>query len=289
MRKLKYLLILMLSISAFSSCLIDNETDVDLNDDGKNVVTLERIKTPLTGLANGTEYTFDVPIKIVGPTVYKLTSDISVTFTRNANSTAVDNVHYRIDNPTITLTKSNNYLGNLVVTMVTVGNTPPMDGTPEFDDYVAPVLLLDITASGDPMVVGSGKGAELTLNFTPPNPYAGDYIAHIIYRHPNAGTYPNNIYVEEDNNKTLAAVTGRKCETWFAIWDTDLCWITINADNTVNYVVDVTWPYDVKPGDPHDASKVTHFDPATRKIYLYYHYSGSTGYRIFDEVFTPQF
>jgi hypothetical protein len=291
MRKIKYLLILMLSISFFNSCLIDNETDVDLNDNGLNVVTFDRIKTPLTCLANGSEYTFQVPIKIVGPTVMNLKNDVSVTFTADAASTALPDVHYRIVSTTVTLTKANNYLGNLVITLITVGNTPPMEGTPEYDDYVAPVLYLDIVATGDSKVTGSGKTGEITLNFTPPNPYAGIYESELKYFHPTAGgTYPTDPYggirIAE---KELAAVTGRKCETWFAVWDTDLCWITVNADNSITFVVDTTWPYTVVLGDPNDASKVSHFDPVTRKIYLYYHYQGTGGPRIFWEVFTPQF
>jgi len=86
------------------------------------------------------------------------------------------------------------------------------------------------------------------------------------------------------------AITGRKCETGFAVWpDTDLCWITVKADNSIEFEVADTWPYTVLMGDPNDPSKVSHFDPATGKIYLYYYYAGTGGNRIFWETFTPLF
>lgn len=294
MKNIKYILIFILSLGIFNSCLIDDETDLDLNADGYNVATFDRPISNLTALANGDEYEFEVKVKIVGPTSMDLTSDISVAFAPTAESTADADVHYRIDNPTIILSNDNNYLGYLTVTVLTEGNTPPLEDAPEYQDYVTPMLYLDITTTGDAKVSGSGKTGQFTINFTPPNPYAGDYDAHLIYRHPAYGTYPDNIYVDEVNQKELVAVTGRKCETGFATWfTTDLCWITVNADNTVTFVVDDTWPYDVSLGDPYDASKVTYFDPETRIIYLYYSYAGgATGgdpYRIFYEVFTPLF
>ncbi|MCD4832411.1 MAG: hypothetical protein K8R31_01345 [Bacteroidales bacterium] len=289
MKKIKYILIFILSLGIFNSCLIDDTSDIDLNADGYNVATFDRPIDNLTALANGDEYEFEVKVKIVGPTILDLTNDINVTFIPTAASTAVADVHYRIDNPTIVLSDDNNYLGYLVVTVITAGNTPPMDGTPEYDDYVAPMLYLEITTTGDVKVEGSGKTGEFTVNFIPPNPYAGLYDAHLIYRHPSLGDYPDNIYVDEVTEKELLAVTGRKCETTFATWPTDICWITVNADNTITFVVDDTWPYDVILGDPFDATKVTRYDPETGIIYLYYHYYGDGGPRIFWEVFTPKF
>ena len=85
------------------------------------------------------------------------------------------------------------------------------------------------------------------------------------------------------------AVTGRKCETWFAVWDTDKCWITVNSDNSVDYEVWEDWGIPVKNGDPNNAANVSHFDPATGKIYLYYYYAGTGGNRIFWEILTPMF
>lgn len=288
MKTLKYILILILVLGTFHSCLVDDETNYDLNSTGLNLVTFERLSANLTMTATGEEKTFKIKVKLVGPTITDIKNDISVTVTAVDTSTATEGVHYRIENLPLVLSPGQNFLGELEIILMSEGNAAPMDGSPEFDDYVAPVLILNITATGDPKVTGSGKAGIFTLNFVPPNPYAGDYTSHVIYRHPSAGTYPDNIFSEDDFDKTLAPVTGRKCETLFGVWDTDYCWITINSDNSIKFEVADTWAYDVKIGDPLDATKVSHFDPATGIIYLYYSYSGAGGFRIFWETLTPK-
>lgn len=290
MKALKYTIIFLLSMNLFSSCLVSDETSFDDNDTGNNVVTTTRNSINLTAIANGDEYRMEIPINITGPTVTDLTDDVTVQISSLSTSTALANTHYKIENPTITLKKSNNYRDNIIVTLLTDGNAPPKENTPEYEAYSSPFINLQITASGVTNVVGTGKGIKVTINFIAPNPYAGLYNAHLIYRHPAYGTYPDNIYVDEVNEKVLAPITGRQCETWFGTWDTDICWITVNADNSITYVVDDTWEFAVALGDPFDSSKVSHFDPETGIIYLYYHYYGTDGRpRIFWEVFTPNF
>lgn len=292
MKRLYRTLLLILSLGIFSSCLIDNETDLDMNDKGSNLATFNKNAINLTALANGSEYQMDIQLKLVGPSVADLTGDITVTVARAASSTAIEGVHYKFASKTIVLKKADNYFANLGITLLTEGNTPPMDDTPEYLDYKAPILDLVIsTATGESTVVPSGKKTNIVLNYTPPNPYAGDYDVTIKYFHPTAGgSYPNDPYGGlRTDEKTLTAVTGRKCETGFSIWpDTDLCWITILSDNSVVFTVDDTWPYDVKSGDPNNANNISHYDPATGKIYLYYYYAGTGGNRIFWEVLTPK-
>jgi hypothetical protein len=291
MKTLKYILFLFLSVGLLNSCLVESETDYDLNDDGNNLATFTKNSINLTALANGNQYPMQIQMKMVGPTIMDMKGDITVTVAAASTSTAVENKHYRIPNKTITLKNSDNYFGNLDIVLLTAGNAPPMDDTPEYLLYKAPVLDLVVTnATGEAKAAASGKQAKIILNFTPPNPYAGDYDVELKYFHPTAGgSYPNEPYGGvRALEKTLLPVTGRKCETGFAVWgETDICWITILADNSIIFVVDDTWPYDVKMGDPNDPSKISHYDPATGKIYLYYYYAGSGGNRIFWEVFTP--
>ena len=297
MKKIKYILLFIIGIVLLNSCE-EVIKEVELIGDGDNLIVFELSKTNIGGLADGSEYINDVQIKLTGPSMTEIKDDIVVTLKASSTSTAIAGQHYRIENPTITLTASNNYLGIIDLVLMTEGNTPPMDGTPELDDYVAPVLNLEIeTATGNSKVVASGKPFVITLNYTPPNPYAGDYDVEMRYFHPTAGgSHPSQPDFDPDDpyggirnyEKTLAAVTGRKCETEFSVW-TDLCWITINADNSIAYVVDDTWTYDVSLGNPFDPSQVSHFDPATGVIYMYYYYTGTGGDRIFWEVFTPKF
>ncbi|MFN8207891.1 MAG: YCF48-related protein [Bacteroidales bacterium] len=113
------------------------------------------------------------------------------------------------------------------------------------------------------------------------------YKSNLSYFHPSGGSYPDVPYMVREANKTLRFIEEGRAETWFAIWNTTLCWITINPDNSIGFEVDDTWGYEVLPGDPNDPSKISYYDPETGKIYLYYYYVGGTGNRIFWEVFTP--
>jgi len=115
------------------------------------------------------------------------------------------------------------------------------------------------------------------------NFFAGDYIVRVVYRHPNFGAYPDNIYVDADYKKTLLALNANTCGTYMSTWTDYPMNITINTDNSLTVEwVDRT---DVFLGDPYDATKVSYYDPATGVIYLYYHYDGSGGYRVFWETF----
>jgi hypothetical protein len=168
MKTLKYILILFLALGTFHSCLVDEETRYDLNDDGINLAGFEVNRILVSGIADGTEYTFKMRVKVVGPTVTDLTSDITVTFAADAASTAVAGTHYRIDNPTITLTKANNYLNTLDVTMTTEGIVTPL--------AEAPVLILNVvSATGDAKVTNNGKQLEMTLNFACYSEFQGRY------------------------------------------------------------------------------------------------------------------
>jgi hypothetical protein len=120
------------------------------------------------------------------------------------------------------------------------------------------------------------------------NFFAGNYDAHIVYHHPSYGTYPNDVYVDEINSKSLTALDASTCKTDFGVWGTagETIYITVNPDYSISITVE-NWSYDVSLGDPNDPSKVSHYDPATGIIYLYYSYSGAGGFRIFWEEFVP--
>lgn len=292
MKKISYILILIFGGLLFHSC--EDDKDVYQIDQDQTIAVFDSYRFGLGGLADGSEYDKEILVKITGAGLEGLTGDVTLTFAADESSTAIEGTHYRIENKTITLTQKNYYMGIVDFVLVTEGNTPPLDDDPAFADYQAPVLNLKITnATGG--VTPTGKLAEITLNFTPPNPYAGLYECDINYFHPTAGgTYPDDPYAHDVFDKTLTAVTGRKCESLFGIesWASsyaDKCWITVNADNSITYTVADTWGYDVKLGDPNDATKVSYFDPDTGVIYLYYHYVGDGGARIFWEVLTPKF
>ena len=293
MKKIKYIILIILGVFTLNSCN-DSDVFVDQIKGGTNIIEFDTYKKNLVGLADGSEYDMVLNVKISGPNVGSQSGDITVNVAAAASSTAVAGQHYRIETPTITLSSSGNYLGVIEITLVSAGNAPPPEGTPEFEEYEAPILNLEMTSASGSNVVATGKVSVLTLGYTPPNPYVGEYIAHTIYRHPDVGTYPDNINVEDDYTKNLTAITGTIVESWFAVWDDTPMTFKINSDGSIsNFVVDlVAWgnPDEVITlGDPFDASKVSHFDPGTGKIFLYYNYCRSNGCRVFWEEYTPQF
>ncbi len=291
MKKLKYILFLIIGLSVLTSCF-DDEAIIDLNDDGLNVVTFNRIVDNMSGVAElgGTEYTFFKQVRLVGPTASEVTSDLTVTFTEGSGGTA-DNSMFMIVTPTITLTKANNYLGVVEMKLTTLGNEPPADTDPAFATYVAPILHVAITATGDATVTGSGKPGKFTLNFAPPNHYAGLYDCLVIYRHPAVGTYPDNVNTANHYDKSFVGITARKMQTnWFGVWDDVTSWITVNADNSIKYKVNEDdWADTVTLGDPFNSTLISGYDPVTGIIQLYYSYTRSNGSRIFWETMVPKF
>ena len=65
MKKLKYIIIFILSLGLFNSCLVDDTAEIDQNDAGYNVATFVRPVGNLTGIANGDEYTFELLVEVV--------------------------------------------------------------------------------------------------------------------------------------------------------------------------------------------------------------------------------
>jgi hypothetical protein len=165
---LKYILILILGIGMFNSCLIDDETTLDLNGEGPNLGGFELARTSLSAIADGEEYNFDLKVKVFGPTSMDITQNVTLTIAADPSSTAKAGTHYRIDNPTITLSPGQNLLGLFKITMLTEGIQTPL--------AKSPVLVLNVTqATGDPMVINSGKPISVTLNYACPSFLEGDY------------------------------------------------------------------------------------------------------------------
>lgn len=168
MKTLKYIFLLILVMGTFQSCLVENKTRYDLNDNGPNLAGFELNKTSVSGIADGSEYIFPMKVKIVGPTVTDLTSDVTLTVSVDPASTAIEGTHFRIDDPVVVLTKSNNFLGLLNITMITEGIVTPLDE--------APVLILNASsATGDAKVINNGKPIEITMNFACFSSFEGTY------------------------------------------------------------------------------------------------------------------
>ncbi|MBI9055840.1 MAG: hypothetical protein JEY96_18605 [Bacteroidales bacterium] len=168
MKKIKYIIVFILSLGLLNSCLIDNDTDIDKNDEGKNFVSFVQSTGSLAVIADGMEYTFKIKLALTGPSSMNITSDLEAVISVNETSTAIEGTHYRIDNPSVTLTKENNYLVELEVTMLTEGIATPLDASP--------VLVLNvISTTGDANVIANGKPITLSMNYACPSFLEGTY------------------------------------------------------------------------------------------------------------------
>jgi hypothetical protein len=169
MKTFKYILIFILGLVSANSCLVDDATKYDMNDDGPNLVGFEQPRQTLAAIADGEEYQFQIRMKVIGPTITDIKNDITVTVGADASSsTAIEGTHFRIDNPNVVISPSNNLLGLFSITMLTEGIITPLD--------VSPVLVLNATAaSGDPNVLNNGKPITLTLNYACPSFLEGTY------------------------------------------------------------------------------------------------------------------
>ena len=129
MKTFKYILTFLILV-AVNSCLVDDTTNYDQNDKGYNLAGFRDPSSSLSFVSDGSEYDFNIPVRIVGPTSMDLTSDIVVTFDVDPTSTAIKGTHVRLDQPTVTLKNADNYLGFLPVTILTEGIVAPLAKAP---------------------------------------------------------------------------------------------------------------------------------------------------------------
>jgi len=190
MKKITYILLLVIGVTFLNSCKED-ERDVDLIESSKNLAAFDDVNSSpsLTRVADGSEYTAQVYVKLTGPSTRDITSDITVTIgVDEEKSTAVEGTHFRLDNSTVTLAANNNHLAIYEFTMITAGIETPL---PE-----SPVVALKITeASGDGNVIGFGKVFPVTLNYACPSYLEGWYECTMV--RDGADTYTFDDYITE--------------------------------------------------------------------------------------------
>jgi hypothetical protein len=172
MRYLKYFSILIFSMLLLNSCFEESDKGIDLNDKGNNVAAFTNAKENLAAIADGNEYIFNVKVKVHGPTSMDLTGDVTMTIAAHESSSAIEGTHYRLDTPTVTLTKANNYLGTVAVTMITDGIDAPLASSP--------VLVIEAIATTGDGVVPAGKLVEATLNYACYSNLGGGYTVTVL-------------------------------------------------------------------------------------------------------------
>lgn len=157
----------MLTSLMFISCGEDESMTKKL-ENGVNVFTFLETTQGFSAIADGSEYTVDLKTKVTGPNMQNVSGAVTATMVVDAASTAIEGVHYRIDNPNVTLSSDGDYLGIANITMLTEGIATPL--------AESPVLVLSFAdASGSSAVVGGAKKLNLTLNYACPSSLEGSY------------------------------------------------------------------------------------------------------------------
>ena len=145
MRKIIKLITLFVGISlSILSCLLDDKTLTDGFNDNPNFSTFTKFTQNLSAVANGDTYTYPINLEVQGPTVFDMTGDVTATISVDESSTAVEGVHYTFDTNSVTLVKSNDYLGQIPIDIITEGLTAPMS--------VELILSISMTSSDTPTV-----------------------------------------------------------------------------------------------------------------------------------------
>lgn len=284
MKTFKYILILIISIGALNSCLVDQTTSYDLNDDGPNLAGFTDTRFMVSNIADGSEYDIPVKVKVKGPTSMNLTSDITLTIAPDVEAMnsategsasltpAIEGTHFRIDDPTIVLSASDNYLGIIHVTMLTEGIATPLPKNPL-------LMLKTVSATGDSNVLNNGKDVEITLNFACYSEMQGWY--HVTHTSETGSVFERDEeIVKVGTEQYLTASVG----TWGFSPFTDYGFIFDNACNVLsvpnqylaNYYSNDVWSH--KPGE---------YNPDTGVITIYYTIWFSAGNRTYTAVYVP--
>lgn len=174
--KLKFLIlaVLTLSLGSCSDVLDDDLTDFG---NGPNFVGFTGSSYSLGVVADGSTVSTGIPVVVDGPSVPNINGDITVTFTVNPSSTAVEGVNYTLASNTFTLSPDDgdSFRGILPISIITEGITPPL--------AVAPTLNLTITeiSGGENLVISDkAETVDVTIGYACPfniKDYEGTYMA----------------------------------------------------------------------------------------------------------------
>lgn len=284
MKTLKYILILFFSLGALNSCLVDDTTRYDLNDDGPNLAGFSDLRFLVSNIADGTEYDIPVKVKVIGPTSMNLTSDITLTIAPDVEAMAeatagsatmmpaVEGVHFSIDDPVITLTDADNYLGIIHVTMLTEGIVTPLPKTPL-------LILKTVSATGETNIINNGKNLEITMNYACYSEFEGTYtVTHTS----STGAVFSRVeeIVKVGTEQYLTASVG----TWGSgvfiaygfIFDNACNSLSVPDQYLANYYSNNVWSH--KLGD---------YNPDTGVITIYYSIAFAAGDRTYTAVYVP--
>jgi hypothetical protein len=284
MKTLRYIFLLVLVIGTTVSCF-DDEALYELNDDGPSMVGFKDGITAVGGVADGNEYSFVLPMKVLGPGLRDLKSAVTATIAVDESSTAIEGTHFRLDNTSITLDPNNNFLGNLGFTMLTEGIVAPL--------AVSPIVVFRVeSVTGDAGVIESGKTISVTLNYGCFSNLAGTYSLVVTRTNYDGAvtTYP----ALEDEITAVAGKAGEYHTSWVGHYFPGGAG-PLGAPAVEGFVfADVCNQLSVplqQLGDyySNEVSGIAtgNVDPETGIITLYYQITFAAGIRTYESVYTP--
>jgi len=150
-----FILLTIMSLTV-TSCLIEDENLTDTFNDGPNFSNFSVFTRNLSAVADGNDISASVVVELQGPTVNKISEDVTVSISVDPSSTAIEGVHFRLNATSVTLTKNNNFIGHIPFTIITEGIVPPLD--------VAPIIVFKIAeTSGVGNIISSSKTAKFSI------------------------------------------------------------------------------------------------------------------------------
>lgn len=154
MKNFKHLFIFILAGLIVPSC-IDDSAPEDAFGQGANLVSFNSGTANASIIASGRDVTYNVPMIVKGPSARRISGPVTATIAVDPSSTAVEGVHYRLDDATIELSPDNDLLALFPVTVITAGIEPPLEETP--------VLVLNVTTASGENVIANGKKVSINL------------------------------------------------------------------------------------------------------------------------------
>ena len=259
----KYRLLIMACLFGTLTACVDDTTLEDQIGATPNLVGFVNANSNLSAVADGEEYIFELPVHVYGPNLEAASAEGSYTATISVDesSTAVAGTHFRLDETTVDITSSGNFLANFPITLLTDGIATPLASNP--------TLVLNVSsASGPGNTIASGSQLILTLLYLCPSDLSGDYSVYQEYLSDGTPQTPQN-YTDHINQTGLGAYRTEEAGHWPAAslggepgFDfIDVCdAITIPSQNLVNLYSNIV-------AGVAGASEV---DPMTGEIYFEY-------------------
>ena len=172
MKKLSFIIVILCS-TLLSSCFDDAFNISEEIKATDNVIGFVKSNASVSGIADGTEYEFSFPVQVFGPTSDQLTGTYTAKVSVDPSSTAVEGVHYRLEEKVISAGEEGGFLSLFSLVMLTEGIETPLAENP--------VLILNVSdAEGPGNVMASGAQLKISMLYLCPSDLSGDYVTTIV-------------------------------------------------------------------------------------------------------------